>query len=126
MMGYIKSIDNEEQECAIDFEGKEIIFEFGDMDILQPAYTVTIHKSQGSEYPVIVIPIVSQHYMMLRGNLVYTGITRGKKLVILIGQKKALAIAVKAVGQDSRWTNLKRKLVQASSQPPSGFAAPRA
>jgi len=109
-MGFIRGIDAEEQECLIDFDGREVLFEFGEMDILQPAYTVTIHKSQGSEYPAVVIPIVTQHYMMLKRNLVYTGVTRGKKLVILIGQKKALAIAIKAIGQDARWTNLKAKL----------------
>jgi exodeoxyribonuclease V alpha subunit len=109
-MGFIREIDLEEQECLIDFDEKEVLFEFGELDILQPAYTVSIHKSQGSEYPVVVIPIVTQHYMMLRKNLVYTGITRGKRLVVLIGQKKALAIAIKTSAKDKRWTNLKKKL----------------
>jgi len=109
-VGFIREIDPDEQECMIDFDGREVIFEFGEMDILQPAYTVTIHKSQGSEYPAVVIPVATQHYMMLKRNLVYTGVTRGKKLVVLIGQKKALAIAVKAPGQGVRWTNLKKKL----------------
>lgn len=109
-MGFIRSVDSEEQECLIDFDGREVVFEFGELDILQPAYTVTIHKSQGSEYPAIVIPVVTQHYMMLRRNLIYTGITRGKRLVILIGQKKALGIAIRAVGQDARWTFLRERL----------------
>jgi len=112
-VGYIQGIQSEDQECTIVFDGKEIVFEFGEMDILQPAYTVTIHKSQGSEYPAVVIPMTTQHYRMLRRNLIYTGVTRGKRLVVLVGQKKALAIALQAVGQESRWTNLKNRLQQA-------------
>lgn len=112
-MGFIREIDLEEQECTIDFDEKEVLFEFGELDILQPAYTISIHKSQGSEYPVVIIPVVTQHYMMLRRNLIYTGITRGKRLVVLIGQKKALAIAIKASGKNTRWTNLKVKLQMA-------------
>jgi exodeoxyribonuclease V alpha subunit len=80
------------------------------LDILQPAYTITIHKSQGSEYPAIVIPISTQHYMMLKRNLIYTGVTRGKRLVILIGQKKALAIAVKSFNQQERYTYLAQRI----------------
>jgi exodeoxyribonuclease V alpha subunit len=116
-MGFIHSIDLIEQECVILFDGREVVFEFGEMDILQPAYTVTIHKSQGSEYPVVVIPVVTQHYMMLKRNLIYTGVTRGKKLVILIGQKKALAMAVKAVNQKERYTHLSSQIKLLSHRP---------
>lgn len=70
----------------------------------------TIHKSQGSEYPVVVIPISTQHYMMLKRNLIYTGITRGKRLVVLVGQKKALAMAVKGKQVERRWSKLKERL----------------
>lgn len=112
-MGFIMAIDQDEQECSIDFDGREVTFEFADLDILQPAYTVTIHKSQGSEYPAVIVPVVTQHYMMLRRNLIYTGVTRGKKLVVLIGQKRALAIAIRAVGQDLRWTHLRSRLQSA-------------
>ncbi len=112
-IGYIQEIDFQEQECLINIDKKEVIFDFNELDILQPAYTVTIHKSQGSEYPVVIIPVVTQHYMMLKKNLIYTGITRGKKLVILIGQKKALAIAIKTKQKEKRWTNLKLKIKNA-------------
>ncbi len=92
------------------FDDREVIFEWGELDMIQPAYTVTIHKSQGSEYPAVVIPIFTQHFMMLKRNLIYTGVTRGKKLVVLIGQKKALAIAVKNLSQNKRYTNLENHL----------------
>jgi exodeoxyribonuclease V alpha subunit len=68
-----------------------------ELDMLVPAYAATIHKSQGSEYPAVVIPVMAQHYPMLQRNLLYTGVTRGKKLVVLVGQKKAVAIAVRNV-----------------------------
>jgi exodeoxyribonuclease V alpha subunit len=113
-MGFISSLDLQEQECLVQFDEKEVVFEFGELDILQPAYTVTIHKSQGSEYPAVVIPIATQHYMMLKRNLVYTGVTRGKKFVVLIGQKKALTIAVKAFNQKERFTNLEKRIKEAN------------
>ena len=79
---------------------------FGELDMLVPAYAVTIHKSQGSEYPAVVIPVMTQHYAMLQRNLLYTGITRGKRLVVLVGQKKAVAIAVRNVSGRRRWSML--------------------
>ncbi len=109
-IGFIKAIDQEEQEVSIDFDGKEVLFDFGELDILQLAYAATIHKSQGSEYPAVVIPVATQHYMMLKRNLIYTGVTRGKKLVVMVGQKKALAIAVKAKNQGKRWNKLAERL----------------
>ena len=71
-----------------------------------PAYAATIHKSQGSEYPAVVIPVLTQHYTMLQRNLLYTGVTRGKQLVVLVGQKKAIAIAVRNVSGRRRWSKL--------------------
>jgi exodeoxyribonuclease V alpha subunit len=79
---------------------------FGELDQILLAYAATIHKSQGSEYPALVIPITMQHYMMLQRNLLYTGVTRAKQLVILLGQKKAVAIAVKNVSGRRRWSQL--------------------
>ena len=76
------------------------------MDELVLAYATTIHKAQGSEYPAVVIPLTTQHYAMLARNLLYTGVTRGKKLVVLVGQRKALAIAVKNQGARRRWSEL--------------------
>ena len=80
---------------------------FGELDTLAPAYAVTVHKSQGSEYPAVVIPILTQRYAMLQRNLLYTGVTRGKRLVVLVGQKKAVAIAVKNISGSRRWSKLR-------------------
>lgn len=109
-IGFIKEIQKEDQSVLIDFDGRDVCFDFGEMDLLSLAYAVSIHKSQGSEYPVVLIPFTTQHYMMLKKNLIYTGITRGKKLVILVGQKKALSIAIKAKNQTHRWNQLAERL----------------
>jgi exodeoxyribonuclease V alpha subunit len=109
-IGYIDGINLEDQLATINIDDRMVDFEFADLDILQPAYAITIHKSQGSEYPVVILPLVTQHYMMLQKNLVYTGITRGKKLVIVVGQKKAMGIALKNTKRHKRWTKLKDRL----------------
>jgi len=82
-----------------------VTYGFGELDTLVPAYAATIHKSQGSEYPAVIIPMLTQHHPMLQRNLLYTGLTRGKRLVILVGQKKAIAIAVRKVSGKRRWSN---------------------
>jgi exodeoxyribonuclease V alpha subunit len=102
----VANIDLEAQEMAVDFDGRLTTYAFGELDELTLCYATTIHKSQGSEYPVVVIPVSTQHYTMLRRNLIYTGVTRGKKLVVLVGQPKAVAIAVKNVSGRRRWTKL--------------------
>jgi exodeoxyribonuclease V alpha subunit len=114
-IGMIKDIDMDEGEVAVDFEGRIVSFVFGELDTLVPAYAATIHKSQGSEYPAVVIPVMTQHYAMLQRNLIYTGVTRGKKLVVLVGQKKAVAISVKNVSGRRRWSKLDEWL---AGQPP--------
>jgi exodeoxyribonuclease V alpha subunit len=86
--------------------GRTVTYGFGELDMLVPAYAATIHKSQGSEYPAVVIPVLTQHYAMLQRNLLYTGVTRGKRLVVLVGQKKAVAIAVRNVSGRRRWSKL--------------------
>ena len=97
-----------------------VTYGFGELDMLVPAYAVTIHKSQGSEYPAVIIPVMTQHYAMPQRNLPYTGITRGKKLVVLVGQKKAVAIAVRNVSGRRRWSKLAEWLAPASGAgPPS-------
>ena len=105
-IGMIEDVDIDEGEVAVDFDGRTVTFAFGELDTLVLAYAVTIHKSQGSEYPAVVIPVMTQHYAMLQRNLIYTGVTRGKKLVVLVGQKKAVAIAVKNVSGRRRWSKL--------------------
>ncbi len=109
-LGIVRRIDMEEGELAVDFEGREVAYGFGELDELVLAYASTIHKSQGSEYPAVVIPLTTQHYTMLRRNLVYTGVTRGKRLVVLVGQRKALGIAVRGKHVARRWSKLEEWL----------------
>jgi exodeoxyribonuclease V alpha subunit len=105
-IGYVKDVDPDEGELTASFDGKSVVYGFGELDTLVPAYAATIHKSQGSEYPAVVIPVMTQHYTMLQRNLLYTGVTRGKRLVVLVGQKKAVAIAVRSVSGRRRWSKL--------------------
>jgi exodeoxyribonuclease V alpha subunit len=109
-IGFVTGIDRDEEELAVTFDGRVVTYPFNELDELVLCYATTIHKSQGSEYPVVVIPISTQHYMMLKRNLIYTGITRGKRLVVLVGQKKALAMAVKGKQVERRWSKLKERL----------------
>ena len=106
-IGIISAINHEEQEVTIDFYGNKVIYDYDDLDQITLAYATTIHKSQGSEYPAVIIPITMQSYMMLRRNLVYTAITRGKKLVVIVGEKKAFAMAVKDGKSSNRYSRLK-------------------
>jgi len=110
-LGVVSRIDMEESELTVDFDGREVIYGFAELDELVLAYATTIHKSQGSEYPAVVIPLTTQHYVMLQRNLVYTGVTRGKRLVVLVGQRKALAIAAKGGRLRRRWSKLREWLV---------------
>jgi exodeoxyribonuclease V alpha subunit len=105
-IGYIDDVDPDTSELTASFDGRAVVYGFGELDTLVPAFAATIHKSQGSEYPAIVIPVLTQHYTMLQRNLLYTGVTRGKRLVVLVGQKKAVAIAVKNVSGRRRWSKL--------------------
>ena len=105
-IGMIEDVDIDEGELGVDFDGRTVTFAFGELDTLVPAYAATIHKSQGSEYPAVVIPVMTQNYYLLQSNVIYTGVTRGKKLVVLVGQKKAVAIAVKNVSGRRRWSKL--------------------
>lgn len=109
-IGFIESIDLEENLITINFDGRMVEYDKSELDEVDLAYAISIHKSQGSEYPVVVIPITTQHYNLLERNLLYTGVTRGKKMVILIGQKKALFMAVKRVSAGKRITSLDLKL----------------
>lgn len=109
-IGVITSINEQDQEISIDFYDKVVVFDYTDLDQVVLAYATTIHKSQGSEYQAVIIPITMQSYMMLKRNLTYTAVTRGKKLVIVIGQKKAFAIAVKDNKTSRRYTKLKEWL----------------
>jgi exodeoxyribonuclease V alpha subunit len=105
-IGFVQDVDPESSELTAIFDGRAVTYGFGELDALVLAYAATIHKSQGSEYPVVVIPVMTQHYTMLQRNLLYTGVTRGKRLVVLVGQKKAVAIAVRNVSGRRRWSKL--------------------
>src|SRR5829696_9202558 len=109
-LGVVARMDMEEGELVVDFEGREVTYGFGELDELVLAYATTVHKSQGSEYPAVVIPLTTQHYPMLQRNLVYTAVTRGRRLVVLVGQKKALSIAVRGQQTRRRWSKLKEWL----------------
>jgi exodeoxyribonuclease V alpha subunit len=109
-IGYVAAIDPDANEVAIDFEGRKVVYPFGELDEVMLAYAVSIHKSQGSEFPAVVIPVMTQHYAMLARNLLYTGVTRGRKLVVLVGQRKAVSIAVRGVKDQHRWSKLREWL----------------
>ena len=94
-IGRVVAVDMVERQLAVDFDGRRAVYELGELDELEPAYAISIHKSQGSEFPAVVIPLAMQHFLLLQRNLLYTGITRGKKLVVVAGQRKALATAVR-------------------------------
>jgi exodeoxyribonuclease V alpha subunit len=111
-IGYVDQVDPDAGEVTGSFDGRTVSYGFGELDMLVPAYAATIHKSQGSEYPAVVIPVMTQHYPMLQRNLLYTGVTRGKKLVVLVGQTKAVAIAVGNVSGRRRWSKLRDWLLQ--------------
>jgi exodeoxyribonuclease V alpha subunit len=109
-IGQVVQVDLEEGVVAVEFDGRQVTYEFGELDEVALAYTATVHKSQGSEYPAVVIPLATQHYPMLERNLLYTGVTRGKRLVVLIGQPRAVALAVKTSRSMRRLTNLAARL----------------
>ena len=112
-LGTIEEINRIEQEMVVNFEGRQVQYDFGDLDELALAYVLSINKSQGSEFPCVVIPLHTQHYMMLQRNLLYTAVTRGKKLVVLVGTKKALGMAVRRQDTARRYTALRKRLMEA-------------
>lgn len=115
-LGQVTRIDEEEGTVIVTFDGRDVIYPFGELDTLMPAFATTIHKSQGSEYPAVVIPVMARHFTMLARNLLYTGVTRGKRLVVLVGQRKAIAMAVRSDGSRRRWTKLREWLVSESAR----------
>ena len=109
-LGYIREVDTEERTLKVDFDGKWIEYDITELDELTLAYATTIHKAQGSEYPIVVMPVLMTHFVMLQRNLIYTGITRAKKICVLIGATKALAYAVRNVSVLKRNTSLRERL----------------
>jgi exodeoxyribonuclease V alpha subunit len=109
-IGRISAIEWEDKEVMINFDGREVVYDFSDLDEIVSAYAVSVHKSQGSEYAAVIIPIVTQHYILLQRNLIYTAVTRGKKLVVLVGSRKAMAIGVNNNKTRKRFTRLGYRL----------------
>lgn len=117
-IGRITAIDHEARLASVDFDGRIVEYDFGELDEVEPAYAISIHKSQGSEFPAVVIPLAMQHFLLLQRNLVYTGITRGRKLVVVAGQPKALATAVRRTDDRRRFGGLRWRLAAAGSSGP--------
>jgi exodeoxyribonuclease V alpha subunit len=113
-VGIVERVDMVEQQVMVRFDERLVKYDFGELDEVSLAYAITIHKSQGSEFPAVVIPLATQHYMLLQRNLIYTGITRGKRLLVLIGQKKALGIAVRNDRPQRRYSGLLASLKRKS------------
>jgi exodeoxyribonuclease V alpha subunit len=118
-VGFVEAVEPDAGELSVAFDGRIVSYGFGELDALAPAYATTIHKSQGSEYPAVVIPVLTQHYTMLQRNLLYTGVTRGKRLVVLVGQAKAIGIAVRSLAGRRRWSKLGEWLAR-----PARYATP--
>lgn len=111
-IGRILSIDHDEREVAVEVDGRRVIYDFGELDEIEPAYAISIHKSQGSEFPAVVLPLAMQHFLLLQRNLLYTGVTRGKQLVVVAGQRKALGTAVRQNDTRSRYGGLRARLAR--------------
>ena len=109
-IGVIEYIDGESGAMRVDFDGRSANYERAELDQLVHAYAVSVHKSQGSEYPAVVIPVATQHFVMLQRSLLYTAVTRGKKLVVIVGSKKAVAMAVRNASARRRWTWLAERI----------------
>lgn len=116
-LGYIREVDTEERMLTVDFDGKKVEYDVTELDELTLAYATTIHKAQGSEYPIVVMPVLMTHFVMLQRNLIYTGITRAKKICVLIGAMKALAYAVRNMSVLKRNTRLKERLNPSAALP---------
>ncbi len=109
-LGFIVSVDPEEGELVVDFDGRELVYDRTELDELSPAYAISVHKSQGSEYPAVIVPLLTQHYVMLRRNLIYTALTRARRLAVLIAPKRALAVGLGKSGSEKRFTHLRFRL----------------
>jgi exodeoxyribonuclease V alpha subunit len=109
-LGHIAAVDPEEGEVIVSFDGRDVSYDRSELDELAPAFAVSIHKSQGSEYPAVVVPLLTQHYVMLRRNLIYTALTRARRLAVLVGSRRALGLGLKNAGGERRYTHLNYRL----------------
>src|SRR5690606_30519394 len=110
--GIISEIDLEMQKVTVMMEGRAVTYDFLELDELTHAFAISVHKSQGSEFPAVVIPLLTSHYMMLQRNLLYTAVTRARRLVVLVGQPKAIAMAVRNNKVTARYTGLRERLLE--------------
>ena len=115
-IGIVSRVDMEERELTVNFDGREVVYDISELDELTLAYATTIHKSQGSEYPIVVMPFTMSHFVMLQRNLLYTGVTRAKKILVLIGEKRAVYYAIRNETTASRNTKLARRLQDGSPE----------
>lgn len=109
-LGMVTNIDHTEKEVTINFDERDVVYDYADLNEITLAWATSIHKSQGSEYPVVILPLYTQHYVMLSRNLFYTGLTRAKQLALIVGSEKAVAIAVKQIKQQQGYTRLRERL----------------
>ena len=114
-IGRIRALDEEGHKLTVTFDGRDVVYEWADLDELALAYACSIHKAQGSEYPAVVVPLHTQHYVMLERNLLYTAVTRGKRLVVVVGSRRALEIAVRTERKGNRYTRLTERLSDGES-----------
>lgn len=111
-LGNILSIDTEEQEVVVDYGGRPVVYDYADLNEITLAFAISCHKAQGGEFPVVIFPLFMQHYMMLTRNLFYTGLTRARKLAIVVGSKKAIASLVRTTDDQTRYKRLWQRLLQ--------------
>ncbi len=123
-IGRVGAIDPMERELVVVYDGREVVYDFNELDEVAPAYAITIHKSQGSEFPVVVMPLAMQHFLLLQRNLLYTGVTRGRRLVVLVGEGKAVRTAVRNADAKRRFTGLEERLRRDFPRNPIDTAAP--
>jgi len=109
-IGRITAISDKEREVAVLIDGREVMYDFSELDEIVHAFAVSVHKSQGSEYPAVIFPVLTQHYLLLQRNLIYTALTRARRLAVIVGTRKAMAIGVKSSRSDRRYTMLSQRL----------------
>jgi exodeoxyribonuclease V alpha subunit len=110
-IGRLTKIDQENQEIWVNFDGRFVVYDYSELEELVLAYAISVHKSQGNEYPAVIMPVMIQHFILLQRNLIYTAVTRAKRVVVLVGTKKALAIGIKNNKPQLRYSYLKERLI---------------
>ena len=123
-IGRVLAVEAEAPQVVVRIDDREVAYGAAELDEIVPAYAITIHKSQGCEYPAVVVPILTQHYMMLQRNLLYTAVTRGKRLVVVVGTAKAIAIAVRNDRIGERHSHLRERLIAAAHARPGQESQP--